>query len=68
VNRKAHWEDVYSTKGETGVSWYQTEPRLALQLIRSVALTARGRVIGVGVEPCRASSLGRSVAPAVLPL
>jgi hypothetical protein len=60
VNRKAHREDVYSTKGETGVSWYQTEPRLTLQLIRSVAPTARGRIIGVGVEPCLASSLGRS--------
>ena len=27
---KAHWEAVYSTKGETGVSWYQDEPRLSL--------------------------------------
>jgi hypothetical protein len=48
ANRKAHWENVYSTNGETGVSWYQTEPRLSLQLIRSVAPTAGGQIIGVG--------------------
>ena len=37
IDRKAHWEAVYSTKGETGVSWYQDEPRLSLELIRAVA-------------------------------
>ena len=32
TDRKEHWEWVYSTKGETGVSWYQREPRLSLEL------------------------------------
>jgi hypothetical protein len=31
---KAHWEEVYSAKGATCVSWYQAEPRLSLELIR----------------------------------
>ncbi len=48
IDRKTHWERVYSTKGETGVSWYQGEPRLSLELIRSVAPPARGRIIDVG--------------------
>ena len=48
IDRKAHWESVYSTKGETGVSWYQSEPRLSLELIRAVAPSARGRIIDVG--------------------
>src|SRR5271166_5433143 len=48
IDRKAHWESVYSTKGETGVSWYQSEPRLSLELIRAVAPSARGRMIDVG--------------------
>jgi ubiquinone/menaquinone biosynthesis C-methylase UbiE len=45
---KAHWERVYSTSGSTGVSWYQREPRLSLELIRAVAPAAGGRVIDVG--------------------
>lgn len=48
TDRKAHWESVYSTKGDTGVSWSQSEPRLSLELIRSVAPPARGRIIDVG--------------------
>ena len=46
--RKEHWEQVYSTRGETGVSWYQREPTLSLELIRSVAPAAQGRIIDVG--------------------
>jgi 2-polyprenyl-3-methyl-5-hydroxy-6-metoxy-1,4-benzoquinol methylase len=48
IDRKAHWERIYSSRGETGVSWYQGEPRLSLELIRSVAPCARGRIIDVG--------------------
>jgi 2-polyprenyl-3-methyl-5-hydroxy-6-metoxy-1,4-benzoquinol methylase len=45
---KAHWEEVYSTKGATGVSWYQGEPRLSLELIWAVAPAAGGRIIDIG--------------------
>ncbi len=45
---KAHWEKVYSSRVATGVSWYQAEPRLSLELIRAVAPAAGGRVIDVG--------------------
>jgi SAM-dependent methyltransferase len=48
TDRKEHWEQVYSTKGETGVSWYQREPRLSLELIRTVAPAAGGRIIDIG--------------------
>ena len=48
TNLKAHWEEVYSTKAATGVSWYQSEPRLSLELIRAVAPAAGGRIIDVG--------------------
>lgn len=48
TDRKAHWEAVYSTRGETGVSWHQDEPRLSLELIRSVAPPAGGRIVDVG--------------------
>jgi ubiquinone/menaquinone biosynthesis C-methylase UbiE len=48
IDRKTLWERVYSTIGETGVSWYQTEPRLSLELIASVAPERGGRIIDVG--------------------
>jgi len=48
ADRKEHWERVYSTKGGTGVSWYQREPHLSLEFIRAVAPTTGGRVIDIG--------------------
>jgi SAM-dependent methyltransferase len=48
TKRQAHWENVYATKPETGVSWYQAEPRLSLALIQAVAPAAGGRIIDVG--------------------
>jgi 2-polyprenyl-3-methyl-5-hydroxy-6-metoxy-1,4-benzoquinol methylase len=45
---KSHWEEVYSAKAETGVSWYQDEPTLSLELIGAVAPVERGRIIDVG--------------------
>lgn len=47
-DRKTHWERVYSTKAETGVSWHQDEPRLSLELIEAVAPAEGGRIIDVG--------------------
>ncbi|MFI5456081.1 MAG: class I SAM-dependent methyltransferase [Isosphaerales bacterium] len=47
TDRKAHWEEVHTATPETGVSWYQAEPRLSLELIRAVA-PGGGRIIDVG--------------------
>ena len=47
-DRKSHWEEVYTTKAETGVSWYQDEPKLSLELIGAVAPAEGGRIIDVG--------------------
>lgn len=48
IDRKAHWESVHARKGDANVSWYQREPGLSLELIRSVASGGRGRIIDVG--------------------
>jgi SAM-dependent methyltransferase len=48
TDRRTHWEHVYSTKAETGVSWHQDEPRLSLELIGAVAPADGGRIIDVG--------------------
>jgi SAM-dependent methyltransferase len=48
TDRKSHWETIYSTKVETGMSWYQESPRFSLELIGSVAPARGGRIIDVG--------------------
>ena len=48
LGRKAHWDNMYQTKGETLVSWYQKDPRLSLELITSVGPVQGRRIIDVG--------------------
>jgi len=43
-----HWDEVYTAKTETGVSWYQSEPTRSLELIDAVAPAEGGRIIDVG--------------------
>ena len=47
MNRKEHWDAVYTTKATTEVSWYQPEPQVSLDLIE-MASPAHGRIIDVG--------------------
>ena len=44
---KAHWERVYTAKGDAEVSWTEGEPRRSLTLIAGVC-PPPGRGIGVG--------------------
>ena len=46
-DRVAHWENVYSTKKTTEVSWFEAEPASSLNLIERV-LPQGGRIIDVG--------------------
>jgi hypothetical protein len=39
MNRKAHWERVYTTKPTHGVSWYQPAPTVSVQLLEAAGLT-----------------------------
>ena len=43
-----HWEHLYRTRDPTRVSWYQSEPRLSLDLIRRVAPDLSVPIIDVG--------------------
>ncbi len=47
-DRKQHWEDVYSRKSATEVSWYQLEPRLSLELIGHAGVNRDSAIIDVG--------------------
>ena len=44
----AHWEDVYRSKGESGVGWYQPKATISLDLIRRAAPRLSTPVIDVG--------------------
>jgi len=47
MDRKAHWEGVYTTRGERELGWFQPDPALSLEVIRAVS-PGRGGVIDVG--------------------
>jgi trans-aconitate methyltransferase len=48
VSRQAHWENVYTTKGENEVSWFQQSPAPSLDLIMQAGATRGSAVIDIG--------------------
>ena len=38
ASRQAHWENVYTTKSENEVSWFQQSPAPSLELIVQACL------------------------------
>jgi 2-polyprenyl-3-methyl-5-hydroxy-6-metoxy-1,4-benzoquinol methylase len=48
VSRKAHWENVYTSKGEKEVSWFQENPAPSLELIALAGLSADASIIDIG--------------------
>ncbi|HEY8668079.1 MAG TPA: class I SAM-dependent methyltransferase [Tepidisphaeraceae bacterium] len=47
MERKEHWENIYTTKETTDVGWYQADPKVSMELILS-ASPDRGGVVDVG--------------------
>ncbi len=48
VSRSAHWENVYATKGENEVSWFQENPTPSLELMDLAQLTPDSAIIDIG--------------------
>jgi 2-polyprenyl-3-methyl-5-hydroxy-6-metoxy-1,4-benzoquinol methylase len=48
VDRRQHWDDAYSTRGNEGVSWFEPEPTVSLELIRSLGVERSAAVVDVG--------------------
>src|SRR5258708_4141562 len=48
ANRQAHWENVYTTKGEKEVSWFQENPAPSLELIELTGLPEDAAIIDIG--------------------
>jgi len=48
VDQREHWDAVYAARRPDEVSWYQTEARLSLALIRDAAPDLSSRILDVG--------------------
>ena len=48
MQRKEHWERVYTTKGERDVSWFESLPDVSLQMLEASGLTRETCVLDVG--------------------
>ena len=46
--RQAHWEGVYTKKGENEVSWFQENPAPSLELIAQAGPTPASVIIDIG--------------------
>lgn len=48
TSRHAHWENVYGSKGEADVSWFEARPEVSLALIEATGVTSDAAIIDVG--------------------
>lgn len=47
-SRQQHWQEVYSTKDEVEVSWFQDRPQTSLDLIMQTGLSPDASLIDIG--------------------
>ncbi len=47
-SRQAHWQNVYTTKGENEVSWFQQSPAPSLELIVKCGADRNSAIIDIG--------------------
>lgn len=47
-SRQKHWENVYTAKGETEVSWFQESPAPSLALIAEIGAAPASAIIDIG--------------------
>ncbi len=47
-SRQAHWQDVYTRKGENEVSWFQEDPAPSLELMAQAGATPASAIIDIG--------------------
>lgn len=48
LDRKKHWENIYSTKQLSEVSWYQPTPEASLNFIKELDLSKTANIIDIG--------------------
>lgn len=47
-DRTTHWDNVYATKGEAEVSWFQDSPTISLDMIRAAEPGPGAAIIDIG--------------------
>ncbi|QQN64706.1 class I SAM-dependent methyltransferase [Bradyrhizobium diazoefficiens] len=47
-DRTTHWQNVYATKGEAEVSWFQNSPTISLEMIRAANPDRNAAIIDIG--------------------
>lgn len=47
-NRKNHWENIYQTKSEKEMSWYQAKPEISLDFVGKFNLPKTAQIIDIG--------------------
>jgi len=48
MNRRAHWDRIFTTKASDDVSWFQPEPTVSLRLLDAAGMTSASCVIDIG--------------------
>ena len=48
MKNNEHWENVFSTKSENEVSWYQAYPQISIDFIQQFQLSSDAKIIDVG--------------------
>ena len=48
INKKQHWENVFATKSETEVSWYQEKPETSLQFFGRNKIPKTAKILEIG--------------------
>ena len=48
TERQAHWENVYQTKDERDVSWFEESPTISLDLIHATGVKPDASIIDIG--------------------
>ncbi|MGT2440953.1 class I SAM-dependent methyltransferase [Bradyrhizobium betae] len=48
TDRQAHWQNVYATKAEKEVSWFQEDPSPSLDMIAATGIATEAGIIDVG--------------------
>lgn len=48
LDRRKHWEKIYSEKKPDQVSWFQAGPKQSLELVKLAGIPQKGSVIDVG--------------------
>jgi SAM-dependent methyltransferase len=52
-SRQAHWQNVYTSKGENEVSWFQESPAPSLALIAEIGAAPNSAIIDIGAGASR---------------